>query len=162
MDKISDHISYKEATRSRTAKRRGISNIPTTFQLSNMSMVANECFEPLRTWHNDSIGVSSFMRSKELNTAIKGSKTSQHMQGAYSMKKEGAIDIDADIYETGITNAEIFHWLEENVEFDQLIWEYGDDKEPAWVHVSYREGANRGDVLVAYRNDENKTEYKYY
>jgi len=160
---ISEHISYKEATKSNTASRRGIDNTPTTFQLNNMSLVAEECYEPLRVWYGKWIGVSSFLRSKELNEAIGGSKTSQHMCGAYSKKEEAAIDIDADIYNNGITNLEIFLWLKDNVTFDQLICEYPDKEgEPAWVHVSYRKGANRGQVLVAYRNSAGKTKYKNY
>ena len=158
---ISKHISYKEAVRSSTAKRRGIDNTPSTFQLNNMALVAEECFEPLREWYGKAIGVSSFLRSKELNEAIGGSKKSQHMCGAYSLKEEGAIDIDADMFSNGITNAEIFNWLKDNVAFDQLIWEFGDESEPDWVHVSHRKGSNRGQVLVAYRID-GKTKYKSY
>lgn len=65
-----------------------------------------------------------------LNVAVKGSATSQHMKGQ-------AIDIDADIFNNGLSNYQIFHWLKDNVDFDQLIWEYGNSREPAWVHVSY-------------------------
>lgn len=164
MDKISFHISYKEATRSGTAKRFDIDNSPTEFQLMNMKMVAETCFEPLRFHHGKPIFVSSFMRSKELNEhpAIKGSKTSQHMQGLYSKEEEGAIDLDADVYDNGITNKEIFHWLKENIEFDQLIWEFGDNKNPAWVHASFRKGGNRKQLLIAYKNEHGRTKYKAY
>lgn len=161
MVEISDNITYKEATRSSTAKRYGIDNAPNDFQLKNMRMVAEKCFQPLREWYKKSIGVSSFMRSKVLNEhpAVNGSKTSQHLQGLYSKLDEGAIDIDADMYDNGISNSEIFHWLKGNVEFDQLIWEYGTDEEPSWVHVSYRKGANRGMVMTAKKNSEGKTYY---
>ena len=124
-----------------------------------MKLVAEACFEPLRKFHGKPIGISSFLRSKELNEKIGGSTKSQHMQGLYSGKKEGAIDIDADIYNNGITNAEIFYYLEDNVLFDQLIWEYGDDTEPNWVHVSYREGENRKQVLRAVR-ENGRTKYE--
>lgn len=161
MSKISDNITYKEATRSTTAKRYGIENEPNDFQLSNMKMVAEKCFQPLRVWYNKAIGVSSFLRSKVLNEhpAINGSTTSQHLQGLYTCLEEGAIDIDADIFDNGITNAEIFNWLKDNVEFDQLIWEYGTDKNPAWVHVSYRKGANRRMLLTAKKNSKGQTFY---
>lgn len=106
-----------------------------------MRLVAEKCFQPLREHFDRPIGISSFYRSPELNKAIGGSKTSDHCKGR-------AIDIDADIY-GGITNKEIFDWLRENVEFDQLISEYGTEDNPAWVHVSYREGENRGMVLRA-------------
>jgi len=142
-DKISNHISYKEATKSQTASRKGIDNCPSDFQLANMKMVANKCFEPLRVHWGKPIGISSFLRSRELNDAIGGSATSQHMQGEHTKTEEGAIDIDADIYDNGISNAEIFNWLDNNVEYDQLIWEYGTSEEPDWVHISFRKGANR-------------------
>lgn len=157
MEKISDHISWNEATKSQTATRRGIDNFPNEIQLSNMRLVANKCFEPLRNWHGKAIGISSFFRSPELNTAIGGSKTSQHCAGSED-KKEAAIDIDADMYNNGITNADIFYWLDKNVEYDQLIWEFGTDENPAWVHVSYRDGANRKMKLVAKKID-GKTNY---
>ena len=158
MKNISKHISYKEATKSQTATRKGISNKPTEWQLKNMQLVANECFEPLREWYGSAIGVSSFLRGKKLNDAIGGSKNSQHLQGLYSGNEEGAIDIDADIYNNGITNMDIFLWLQENVIYDQLIYEFGDDIEPNWVHVSYRKGANRQMNLRAERVD-GKTKY---
>lgn len=162
MENISNNITYKEATKSNTAKRYGIDNSPNDFQLQNMKLVAEKCFQPLREWYKKAIGVSSFMRSKALNEhkAIRGSKTSQHMQGLYSELEEGAIDIDADIFDNGITNAEIFNWLKDNVEFDQLIWEYGTDEEPAWVHVSFRKGANRKKLMAAKKNSAGRTCYE--
>lgn len=141
-NRISKHISYAEGVKSNTAKRKGIDNTPPLQVLMNMKLVAEECFEPLRRKHGKPIGISSFYRSPELNTAIGGSKTSDHCKGC-------AIDIDADIYNNGITNKEIFEWLRANVEFDQLIWEYGTDDNPAWVHVSYRARGNRGQVMRA-------------
>ena len=159
--KISDNITYKESVKSNTAKRYGIENTPDDFQLANMKMVADKCFQPLRNWYKKPIGVSSFLRSKALNEhpAINGSKTSQHLQGLYSKLEEGAIDIDADIQDNGITNSEIFNWLKENVEFDQLIWEYGTDITPAWVHISFRKGANRNMCLTAKKKSNGKTSY---
>lgn len=164
MDKISKHISYKEAIRSTTAKRYNIDNTPNDFQLANMKLVAENCFEPARNHFDHPLFVSSFSRSLLLNNhrKIRGSKSSQHMSGVYTKLEESAIDIDNDVYSTGPTNSEIFHWLKDNVEFDQLIWEYGNDDEPAWVHVSYRKGANRGQVLIAYRNSKGKTKYKLF
>ena len=160
MESISKNISYKEATKSSTASRRGIDNTPTEFQLKNMKMVANEIFQPLREYHGKPIRVTSFLRSLELNKVIGGSKTSQHLQGGINGKEEGAIDIDADVYDNGITNSEIYYWIEENLEFDQLIWEYGDENEPDWVHVSFRKGANRKQTLKAVRERQPNGKYK--
>ena len=125
---ISKHISYKEGVYSITAIRRGIDNTPDDDQLSNMELVAEEVFEPLRSYVVGPIKINSFFRCPELNTAIGGSHKSQHCKGQ-------AIDID-DNYGR-ITNAEMFHWIKENLEFDQMIWEFGDDDNPNWVHVSY-------------------------
>ena len=165
MQSISKHISYKEATRSSTAKRYNIENRPSDFQLENMKMVAAHCFEPLREHHGKALFVSSFLRSKALNEhpAIGGSKTSQHLQGLYSKLEEGAIDIDADVYNNGMDNSDIFHWLKDNVVFDQLIYEYPNKQgENSWTHVSYRKGANRGMMLIAYKNSEGRTKYDLY
>lgn len=136
MDKISPHISYKEATISPTAVRLGIDNTPDKYQLARMRTVAEKCFEPIRAHYGKPINVTSFFRSLELNKAIGGSsKTSQHMQGE-------AIDFVCE------DMAELFRWIRENIEFDQLIWEYGDDREPDWIHISYTEQRpNRQEVL---------------
>ncbi len=136
---ISAHISYNEATRSATAKKHGISNDPGPTELKNMKIVAEKVFEPMRNHFGRPITISSFYRSPELNKLVKGSPTSDHMSGH-------AIDIDVDGLD-GITNAQIFYYIKDNLQFDQLIWEKGNSSNPSWVHVSYKEGANRNQVL---------------
>jgi zinc D-Ala-D-Ala carboxypeptidase len=139
--KLSSHITLSEATKSQTALRLGILNQPSQKELEAMQLTAWQIFEPLRAWYGKPIGISSFYRSPELNKAIGGSKTSQHMKGQ-------AIDIDADIFNNGISNREIYLWILKNLDFDQLIWEYGDDQNPAWVHVSYvSRSRNRKQIL---------------
>lgn len=128
MSKISKHITLREAIESYTAKRKEIENIPSEYELTNMVSVAENVFEPLRKWVGGPIKVNSFYRSKELNKAIGGSSKSQHCQGR-------AIDID-DVYGYK-TNAEMFRYIEKNLDFDQLIWEFGNDENPSWIHVSY-------------------------
>ena len=152
--KISDHISYREAVKSVTAIRRDISNKPNQRQLENMRFVADTVFEPLRkALGNKPIGIASFYRSPLLNRIIGGSPDSQHTKGE-------AMDIDADILENGVTNREIFEWIYNNANFDQLIWEFGNEHEPDWVHVSKTKHGNRGEALVAYRDKQVK--YRYY
>ena len=147
---ISKHISYKEGVYSNTAIRRGIDNDPNEEQLENMKLIANEVFEPLRVWVGGPIKINSFFRSPELNTAIGGSKTSQHCKGQ-------AMDIDDTFGKA--TNAEMYHWIKEHMDFDQMIWEFGDDDNPNWVHVSYvSEDKNRNRCLKAYKKD-GKTKY---
>lgn len=151
MENISKHISYKEATKSLTAIRLGLENKPNEYELSNMIGVAENIFEPLREWVNDPIKVNSFFRSVELNKAIGGSSRSQHCQGR-------AIDID-DTYGHA-TNAEMFNWIKENLNFDQMIWEFGDDENPDWVHISWvSKDQNRNRCLRAERID-GKTTYR--
>jgi zinc D-Ala-D-Ala carboxypeptidase len=128
MSKISKHIKLREAIESYTAKRKGIENIPNEYQLTNMVVLAKNVFEPLREWVGGPIKVNSFFRSEELNKAIGGSNKSQHCQGR-------AIDID-DVYGYK-TNAEMYEYIKNNLDFDQLIWEFGTDNNPDWVHVSY-------------------------
>ena len=147
---ISKHISYKEGVYSITATRRGIDNTPDDDQLSNMELVAEEVFEPLRNYVGGPIKINSFFRSPKLNTAIGGSHKSQHCKGQ-------AIDIDDTFGRC--TNAEMYHFIKENLNFDQMIWEFGSDDNPDWVHVSYvSDEDNRNRCLKAYR-ENGKTKY---
>lgn len=150
MQKISKNISYKEGVYSITADRLGLENKPTEEHLANMKEVAEKVFQPLRTWVNAPIKINSFYRSPELNKAIGGSDNSQHCKGQ-------AMDID-DTYGHA-TNADMFMYIRENLDFDQMIWEFGDDKNPNWVHVSYVSPEdNRNRCLKAYR-ENGKTKY---
>ena len=147
---ISKHISFKEATISRTATRLDIDNEPNKEQLANMKLVAEKVFEPLRKWGGGPIKINSFFRSPKLNKAIGGSSKSQHCKGY-------AIDLD-DTFKHK-TNAEMFNWIKDNLNFDQMIWEFGDDNNPNWVHVSYvSEKENRNRCLKAYKSN-GKTAY---
>jgi uncharacterized protein YcbK (DUF882 family) len=132
MKKISKHISYKEAVNSNYAKKHKIKNEPDDEQLENMKLVAKEVFEPLREWVGGPIKVNSFFRSEKLNTGIGGSKTSSHLKGQ-------AIDLTT----MGLkTNKQIFDYIKDNLEYDQLIWEYG-RVNPKWIHVSFNSVKNR-------------------
>jgi len=150
--RISEHISYKEAIKSNTALRRGIDNTPDDYQIGNMMAIAKHVFEPLRKWVGGPIKINSMFRCLELNQAIGGSSRSQHCEGR-------AIDLDDTFGHK--TNAEMFQYIRENLNFDQLIWEFGDDDNPAWVHVSYiSEDENRGRVMKAEKIN-GKTQYIY-
>jgi zinc D-Ala-D-Ala carboxypeptidase len=150
---ISKHLSLAEVSRSETAKRRGINNTPTGEHLANFKKLAENIFEPIREHFGVPIIISSGYRSKELNSAIGGSLTSQHCQGE-------AIDIDMD--GTSITNAQIFNYIKDNLNFDQMIWEFGTDKNPDWVHVSYESsGKQRKQILKAVKSG-GKTSYVPY
>jgi hypothetical protein len=148
--KISDHISYKEGIKSNTALRMGIDNIPGVYEKQNMEIVAEKIFEPLREWVGGPIRINSFYRSDSLNQAIGGSSRSQHCEGR-------AIDLD-DVHGYK-TNAEMFDYIKNNLNFDQLIWEFGSDENPDWIHVSYiSEDGNRQRCLRAQKLN-GKTNY---
>jgi hypothetical protein len=152
--KLSNYLSLAEVTRSDTAKRKGISNEPTAEHLENLKTIAVDVFDKVREYFGVPIFVSSGYRSAALNKAIGGSATSDHNLGR-------ALDLDQDGHGNGVTNADVFKFIKDNLEFDQLIWEFGTDKNPDWVHVGYRKGANRKQILKAVR-DGGKTKYVPY
>ena len=138
MKNISKYITYLEATTSQTASRKGIDNTPTDAELINMQLVAIRVFDVVRNHFKTPLRVSSFYRCLKLNTVVGGSKNSQHKTGQ-------AIDMQG----TGdVTNKEIFEFIKNNLDFDQLIWEFGNESNPAWVHVSYvSKEKNRKQIL---------------
>ena len=147
---ISKHVSDKEGVYSATALRKGLDKTPNAKQLEYMKEIAEKLFEPLRKWVGGPIKINSFFRGKSVNTAIGGAKSSQHMKGQ-------AMDID-DTFDH-VTNADMYNYIKNNLDFDQLIWEFGDDDNPNWLHVSYvSKEDNRNRCLRAYKSN-NKTVY---
>ena len=150
MDKISKHVSYKEGVYSITALRLGLKNDPSDVHLSNMRLIAEKVFEPLREFVGGPIKINSFYRGPELNKAIGGSAKSQHCHGQ-------AIDIDDTFGHK--TNAQMYYFIKSELDFDQMIWEFGNDGNPNWVHVSYvSPDKNRNRCLKAYK-ENGKTKY---
>lgn len=154
MSKISDNITWDEATVSATAEKLDLDNTPNDEQLKTMKITAEKLFQPLREWCDHPIRINSFFRSPELCEAIGSKPTSQHTKGQ-------AIDIDS-LGEK--SNAELFYYIKDNLDFDQIIWEHGDEDNPDWIHMSYvSKKANRGISLQAYRpNGKSFTLYKYF
>jgi len=151
---LSENLTLAEVIKSNTAKRLGIDNTPTAEHLHNLKLVAQNIFQPIREHFKKPINVSSGYRSKALNDATPGSSaTSQHCSGE-------ALDLDQDSMNTGITNKMVFDYIKINLDFDQLIWEFGTDTNPDWVHVSYESnGRQRKQILKAVRVN-GKTMYK--
>jgi hypothetical protein len=146
---LSKHLSLAEVIRSSSAKRLGISNMPTPEHIENFKILAEKVFEPIRQHFGSPIIISSGYRSKELNAKTKGaSKTSDHTEGR-------AIDIDND--GTSITNKEIFDFIKDNLSFKQLINEF----DYSWVHVSYDPKNLKKEVLKATKVN-GKTKYTKY
>ena len=138
--KLSNHLDLSEVTRSDSAKRNGISNMPTPEHIENFKELAEKIFEPIREHFKVPIRISSGYRSKELNAKVGGSNTSDHCFGR-------AIDIDQD--GTSITNKQVFDFIKDNLDYKQLIFEFGTDENPAWVHVSYDPKNLKKEVLKA-------------
>jgi hypothetical protein len=152
--KLSNYVSLAEVTKSDTAKRKGISNEPTPEHLENLKTICTEVFDKVREHFGVPIYISSGYRSAALNKAIGGSSTSDHNLGR-------ALDLDQDGRGNGVTNMEVFEFIKDNLEFDQVIGEFQRaDGNFDWVHVGYRKGANRKQILVAYRDAAGKTKYK--
>jgi hypothetical protein len=150
---LSKHFELAEFIRSSTAKRAGISNMPTNAHLENIKLLCEKVLEPIRVHFARPIILSSGYRSSALNRAVGGSSSSQHCSGE-------AADIDMD--GTNVTNAQIFNYIKDNLEFDQLIWEFGTDTNPDWVHVSYESnGRQRKQILRAVKKNGSTSYISY-
>jgi hypothetical protein len=143
---LSKNFTLQEFVFSPTAIKKGIANKPTEQHIKNMQILAEKVLEPLREHMGCSINISSGYRAQGLNSIIGGSKTSQHCFGQA-----------ADLQVSG-RNADMFNYIKDNLDFDQVIWEFGDDNEPSWVHVSYVDGKNRKQRLKAIK-EKGKTQY---
>jgi len=154
--RLSENLSLYEMIKSDTAIRNGINNYPTDGHLGNMIIWAENIFQPIRDYFGEPIFISSGYRSRELNSLINGSLRSQHCLGQ-------AGDIDQDNRASGVTNRDVFDFILDHLDFDQLILEYPDeDMNPAWVHVSYvSEDDNRNQTLVAVKEGKTTKYYEY-
>ena len=133
---LTRNISLEELTTSQTATMLKINNTPTPEIIENLKVVAAQV-QKVRDHFGKPLIISSGYRSEKLNSAIGGARNSQHTKGE-------AIDIQST---NGYTNADIFNYIKNNLDFDQLIWEYGTRKEPKWVHISYKKSGNRKQIL---------------
>jgi zinc D-Ala-D-Ala carboxypeptidase len=150
--KLSKYFILAELTPSTTAKRLGIKNDPTPEHLECLKLLATNVLDKVREHFDKPIWVSSGYRSKALNDATPGSSpTSQHCLGE-------AADLDQDGRGTGVSNKMVFDYIKDHLEFDQLIWEFGTDANPDWVHVSFSTKRKRKQVLKAVRV-KGKTQY---
>jgi hypothetical protein len=149
---LSEHLSVGEYIKSDTAKRKGITNAMTAAHTENAKVLAAKIFEPIRVHFGKPIFLSSGYRSEALNSAIGGSSTSQHCSAE-------AMDLDQDDRQTGVTNRMVFDYIKGNLNFDQLIWEFGDDANPDWVHVSYKVNGNQRKQILKAVKSGNTTRY---
>ena len=149
------YVSLAEVTRSDTAKRKGIDNNPTPEHLENLKVICEEVFDKVREHFGVPIFISSGYRSAALNKAIGGSATSDH-------NNRRTLDLDQDGHGNGVTNMDVFKFIKDNLEFDQLIYEFGTDKNPDWVHVSYNNGGKQRKQILKATRAGSKTSYSPY
>lgn len=142
---LSAHVTLKEFQASGLATLRNLNNEMNESQIASAKLLCENVFEPLRIYLNTPINISSGFRSVQLNKMIGGAKTSQHTKGE-------AMDLQI--------GAKGFNFIKDKLEFDQLIWEFGNDENPAWVHVSFSSN-NRKQVLKATKKN-GKTIYSNY
>lgn len=144
---LSKHVTVEEFCFSPTAIRAGIKNVMALQQLENATLLCEKVFDPLREYVGKPIKINSGFRSPSLNRAIGGSSSSQHCKGQ-------AMDLE-------LHDKELFDWIIDNLEYDQLIAEFGTDKHFAWFHISYSHKNNRKEVLRATKK-AGKTVYSKY
>ena len=148
--RLTENFSLNELTKSQTAERKGINNTPSTEHQENLKSLCTSILQPIRDHFGRVVSVSSGYRSKELCTAIGSKITSQHAKG------EAA---DFEIF--GISNKELADYINENLDYDQLILEYWKEEDPnsGWVHCSYKSDGNRKQYLRAYK-ENGSTKYE--
>ena len=148
---LSDHFSKKEVTYSTTAEKYKIDNTPSKEQWKRIQILIDEVLEPVRVGLDKPIIVNSVFRSAKLNERVKGAGTSQHLAN-----KGAAADIECP----SLGNKELFDYILTNLDFDQLIWEYGDKNAPDWVHVSFvSKEKNRNQVLRCVKDVKGNPKY---
>ena len=149
---LSKNLSLSEVTYSKTALRRNINNTPTEEHIENLKYVAEKVFQPIREHFGVPIYVSSGYRSKDLNEVIGGSPRSFHSHGL-------ALDLDQDGRNKGVSNADVFYFIKENLQFTELIWEFGDETNPNCVHVAIAPGREDEKKIKIAKRVDNRTTY---
>jgi len=150
--KLSKNLSLDEVIYSQTALRRDIDNTPTEEHIENLKYVAEKIFQPIREHFGVPIYVSSGYRSKDLNEAIGGSPRSFHSHGM-------ALDLDQDGRNKGVSNADVFYFIKDNLQFTELIWEFGTKNNPNWVHVAIAPGREEEKNTKIAQKINNRTTY---
>ena len=151
--KLSKNLSLNEVIKSNTAERRGIDNSPNDTHLANLKYLAEQVFQPIRDHFDVPIYISSGYRSPALNEAIGGSPRSFHSHGM-------ALDLDQDGRNKGVSNADVFYFIKENLPFSELIWEFGTEDNPNWVHVAIAKGRENEKKTKIAEKINGKTQYK--
>ena len=150
--KLSKNLSLHEVTKSDIAMRKGIDNTPSEEHLENLKYLAKKVFQPIREHFGVPIYISSGYRSPELNKAVGGSSRSFHSHGM-------ALDLDQDGRNKGVSNSDVFYFIKDNLPFTELIWEFGDENNPNWVHVAIASGREDEKNIKIAQKVNNQTIY---
>ena len=149
--KLSKNFSLRELTRSETAIRNGIDNIPDHNGVSKLTQLAQQLLQPIRDHFGKPVKVSSGYRSKALEKIICNKSYKFYLaQGSAAVEKwlsrKGHVQCEAaDIEIQGVDNKDLYNWIVENMEFDRVFLEYYEEGIPdsGWVHVSYNSLKNK-------------------
>ena len=159
--RLSKNFTLQELTASNTALRLGIDNTPTKEGIIKLRLLAANLLQPIRNDLGSSIRITSGYRSPALSEAISGSSGANSQHCRYEA-------VDCQFVKRGkMDNLKIYQAIVDlDLDFDQMILEFGDSTEyndpmcPAWVHLSWKVVDNRKEVLIAYKDINNKTKYR--
>lgn len=132
-DMLSKYLSYQQAIKSDTAKKHKLDNSPNAAEIENLKHLGKNIYDKIYEKFNGNVKLTSVFRNGPVNKKVGGSSTSQHRFGQ-------ALDIQGT---NGVTNKQIFKYVKENLDYHQIIWEFGSTTEPNWVHVGYKPSGNR-------------------
>ena len=152
--RLSKSFTLSEMVKSQVAEREGINNNPSEAQIEALQRLCENVLQPIRDHYGMPVTVSSGFRSALLCTRIGSSINSQHASGQAA---------DFEIF--GVSNQELVIWIDQNLDYDQMIlefWKGPDEPNSGWVHVSYKKEGNRKELLRAFRNQFGKTQYEPY
>ena len=148
--RLTDNFTLAELTKSQTAERCNIDNNPDKEHIENLQRLCDNILQPVRDYFQKPVTISSGYRSPELSQKIGSSSRSQHCKGQA-----------ADFEVPGVSNKELADFINENLNFDQVILEFHnpDEINSGWVHASYTDDRNRSEYLIAERDDYGKVRY---
>ena len=148
--RLTDNFTLAELTKSQTAERCNIDNNPDKEHIDNLQKLCDNILQPVRDYFQKAVVIASGYRSPELSQKIGSSSRSQHCKGEA-----------ADMEIPGVSNKELADFINDNLDFDQVILEFHnpDEINSGWVHVSYVGDKNRSEYLLAEKDENGKVRY---
>lgn len=141
MVKLSENFTLNEFLKSETAERLEIDNRPSVKVIDNLKWLTLAIMQPVRTHFGSIVIITSGFRCAMLNKAVGGQPSSQHLMGQA-----------CDFIMPNVNPKIVFDYIKNNLDFDQLLFEY-DKKGNRWIHVSHRhDGKNRRHAIFNYKS----------